>query len=114
MDKPIGDVAEIEQALGMSLESLEGVSGRLLLTCAEAAEVLRVSRSKLYDLIRRGEVVSVMIGGSRRVPREGLARYLRLLTEQGTAAADERRDQWRVPARPEWSDGGRRGQSLPG
>ena len=55
----------------------------LLLTPEEAASELRIGRSRMYDLIKRGEVVSVRVGGSRRVIRESLNAYIRrLLAEQ--------------------------------
>ena len=41
---------------------------RLLLSPEEAAEVLGVGRSRIYDLMRRRELVSVRIGKCRRVP----------------------------------------------
>jgi excisionase family DNA binding protein len=40
---------------------------KLLLTPREAAEVLSVSRSKLYQLLAAGELQSVRIDGCRRV-----------------------------------------------
>ncbi|MBO2531093.1 MAG: hypothetical protein CW348_14800 [Thermobifida sp.] len=39
---------------------------RLLLTVPEAARVLAISRSKLYELLASGAVRSLRIGGSRR------------------------------------------------
>ena len=41
---------------------------KLLLTIPEAADRLGVGRSHLYELLRRGEIVSVRLGRSRRVP----------------------------------------------
>ncbi len=45
---------------------------RILLTVTEAAQRLAVGRSQLYELLRRGEIVSVRIGRSRRVPVRAL------------------------------------------
>ncbi|QOS60393.1 excisionase family DNA-binding protein [Thermobifida fusca] len=39
---------------------------RILLTVPEAARVLAISRSKLYELLVSGAVRSLRIGGSRR------------------------------------------------
>ena len=72
-----------------------------------------VSRGKLYDLIRRGEVVSVRIGGSRRIPREGLECYLRDLTEAAAVAAQERRQDWSAHGPRQPVSAGLRGLSLP-
>ena len=41
---------------------------KLLLTTTEAAQALGICRSKIYQLIRSGQLDSVRIGGSRRVP----------------------------------------------
>lgn len=59
----------------------------LMLTPEEAAAELRIGRSRMYDLIRRGEVVSVLVGGSRRVVRESLQAYVdKLVAEQAGAS----------------------------
>jgi excisionase family DNA binding protein len=49
---------------------------KLLLTPNEAAEALSISRSKLYELLARGEVESVLIGASRRIPVSALERFI--------------------------------------
>ena len=45
---------------------------KLLLSPSEAAERLSMGRSKIYELMRRGEIRSVKIGGCRRIPRAAL------------------------------------------
>lgn len=48
----------------------------------EVARALRVGRTKVFDLIRAGELVSIKIGGSRRVPASSVQAYLsRLIAE---------------------------------
>ena len=49
---------------------------KLLLTPEEAAEVIGVSRSKVYDLMRTQELESVRIGGSRRVPTAAIEEFV--------------------------------------
>lgn len=49
---------------------------RYLLRVDEAAVMLGTSRSKLYALISAGEVPSVKLGGSRRVPVEALKAWI--------------------------------------
>jgi excisionase family DNA binding protein len=56
---------------------------RLLLTPHEAAEALKVSRTKVYDLMRSGRLRSVKLGGSRRIPVEALAELVADLTNAG-------------------------------
>jgi excisionase family DNA binding protein len=59
---------------------------RLLLTVPEAAEALAISRSKLYELLASGAIISVRIDGSRRIPLTALEEYVaRLLTERTAA-----------------------------
>jgi excisionase family DNA binding protein len=55
---------------------------KLLLRPEEAAEVLSIGRSRLYELIGRGELASVRIGRSRRVPARDLVRYVEQLREE--------------------------------
>ena len=48
----------------------------LLLTVIEAAQVLNLSRSLMYDLVLSGQVFSLKIGRSRRVPVSELHAYI--------------------------------------
>jgi excisionase family DNA binding protein len=57
----------------------------LLLTVEEAARLLSVGRPKMWRLVMSGEVLSVKIGASRRIPKSALDDYIRqLLGEAGT------------------------------
>lgn len=49
---------------------------RLTVTVDYAADALDVGRSKVYDLVRRGELRMVDIGGMRRVSGESLRRLV--------------------------------------
>lgn len=53
----------------------------LLFTAEEAAEILKISRCKVYDLLRNQDLRSVKIGGSRRIPRASLEEYVARLLE---------------------------------
>lgn len=46
----------------------------LLLTTKEAASILRVNRTKLYDLIKGGVIPGVRIGADWRIPIECIER----------------------------------------
>ncbi|WP_412743472.1 helix-turn-helix domain-containing protein [Krasilnikovia sp. MM14-A1004] len=48
----------------------------VVLTVEEAAEMLKVGRTTVYDLIRTGDLRSVMIGRLRRIPYTGVLAYL--------------------------------------
>jgi excisionase family DNA binding protein len=57
---------------------------KLLLTPVEAAEVLSISRSKLYELIGQGRLTTIRIDTSRRVPRETLVEFISHLRGEET------------------------------
>ena len=48
----------------------------VLLTVEEAAELLRLGRTRTFELVMRGNIQSVKIGRRRLVVREGLGRYV--------------------------------------
>ena len=54
---------------------------RLLLTPEDAADLLSIGRSKLYELIGDGRLASVRIGASRRVPMSALVEFVEGLQE---------------------------------
>lgn len=58
---------------------------KLLLTPKEAAEVLGIGRSKLYELLRAGAIQSVKIDGCRRVPQTALHEYVERLRREAAA-----------------------------
>lgn len=60
---------------------------RLLYRPAEAAEALGVSRSKMYELMNRGDIPWVLVGHSRRVPVDALRQLIGTAT---TGARDAR------------------------
>jgi excisionase family DNA binding protein len=51
-------------------------AGPLLLKVAEAAELLGISRSTMYQLIGSGQVKVLHIGRAARVPRQELVRLV--------------------------------------
>lgn len=56
----------------------------LLLTVVDAAQQLRLSRSKVYELIADGELPSVRIGHSRRITMADLADFVARHSENST------------------------------
>jgi excisionase family DNA binding protein len=50
--------------------------GRVLLRPEEVAEVLSIGRSTVFQLMRAGELRSVKIGKSRRVPVDAVTEYV--------------------------------------
>ncbi|MFK0236458.1 helix-turn-helix domain-containing protein [Streptomyces vinaceus] len=53
----------------------------------EAATVLRIGRSMVYEQIRLGRLRSITIGRRRLVPPEYVAEYIALLKRESQAAA---------------------------
>lgn len=62
-----------------SPEFSNGQPEGLLLTVEEAAERLRLGRTLVYRLISSGQLESVKVGRSRRVPAECLSEYVSAL-----------------------------------
>jgi excisionase family DNA binding protein len=49
---------------------------KLLLTPAEVAATLGIGRTRVYEMLARGELPQMRIGRSIRVPRHALARWV--------------------------------------
>ena len=49
---------------------------RLVVTIAEAAKLLGISRSFAYELVKRGELDVVRLGRRQLVPKESLSRLM--------------------------------------
>ena len=49
---------------------------KLLYTIPEVTEMLSIGRTRIYDLIRTGDLHSVLIGTSRRVPAAALDDFI--------------------------------------
>ena len=64
-------------------ESMSGGREQLLLRPAEAADVLGVGRSKLYELIAQGVIPTVRVGSRLRIPVEELRNWVRQETAKG-------------------------------
>lgn len=60
---------------------MDMIMDKLLLSPHEAADVLGVGRSRVYDLMRSHQVSSVKIGRSRRIPAEALRSYVETLAK---------------------------------
>ncbi len=52
------------------------VPDRIAVTPDEAAWLLGVSRSRIYELLNAGDLPSVKIGRSRRIPRQALVDFV--------------------------------------
>ena len=54
-----------------------GGGQRLLYRPGEAAEILGLSRSKVYELLASGELASVTIGSVRRISAQALVDFVK-------------------------------------
>ncbi len=50
---------------------------RLLYDPREAARLLSISRTKVYELMASGQLSSVRIGHCRRIPAEAMRRFIK-------------------------------------
>ena len=66
------------------MQSSTGDGVVILLTVDEAARALRLGRSRMYELLRAGEVSSVKIGSARRVAVSELEAYAARLQTEGS------------------------------
>jgi len=60
---------------------------QVLLRIPEVCAALGLSRTVVFDLLRRGELNSVRIGRARRVPTAALQDYVRRLLGEQSAGA---------------------------
>jgi excisionase family DNA binding protein len=51
----------------------------LLMTVEEAAELLRLGRTRMYELVMSGRIVSVKVGRRRLIPRKSLEEFVESL-----------------------------------
>jgi excisionase family DNA binding protein len=58
----------------------------MLLKPEEVADYLNVGRSKVYELMRAGDLESVRIGTCRRVPRAAVDAYIESLRDRLVAS----------------------------
>jgi len=54
---------------------------RLLLTAEEVAEVLHISRTRVFALVAAKEITSVKIGNLRRIPVDAVREYAARLVQ---------------------------------
>jgi excisionase family DNA binding protein len=52
----------------------------------EAAEQLGMGRTKVYELVAKGELASIQIGKSRRIPVQAIRDYIAERTQEAVKA----------------------------
>jgi len=72
---------EVSWRKGVKVEWFKG--REVLLTPEASAKELSISRAHLYRLLARGEIKSVLVGRSRRIPFRAIEQYVEhLMSEQ--------------------------------
>jgi excisionase family DNA binding protein len=59
---------------------------RLLYRVREAAQILAVSQSKMWEIVLRGDIDSIKLDGARRITRDAIDAYVARLSGGGDAA----------------------------
>lgn len=57
---------------------------QVLFTVDGVAEMLHLGRTKVYELLRSGDIASVSIGSARRIPSAAVDEFIERLTGTGT------------------------------
>jgi excisionase family DNA binding protein len=68
----------------ISVNTVDTPSARLLYRVSEAAEVLSLSRSVVFDLMRMGRLRSVKEGRTRLIPLSAMREYVTLLEREAS------------------------------
>lgn len=58
----------------------------LLMTVEEAADLLRLGRTRMYELVMSGQIVSVKVGRRRLIPRKSLEDFVDGLIDEQVSA----------------------------
>lgn len=75
IENGVNEAEDSQQAGGVSAPQ------RLLLRVGEAAQILGICRSKVYELLYAGSLPSVKLGSSRRIRFSDLESFVRELEE---------------------------------
>ena len=70
-----------------SVPTIPSVSAALLYTIQDVMVLLRLSKTQIFDEIRRGRIQSVKVGRARRVPAQSLTDFVALLIEEAREVA---------------------------
>jgi excisionase family DNA binding protein len=65
------------------------MADRLLYRPEEVAEILSLGKSKIFQLLRSGEIASISCGRARRVPRQALEQWLHERIDVATVSREQ-------------------------
>lgn len=69
----------------MATQTLASVPERLMYTVPEAVQRVGLPRTRVYAAIAAGDIFSVKVGRSRRIPARALEEYVARLCEEQSA-----------------------------
>ena len=72
---------EVRRVIAETQRSGAQANGPLLVSVAQAGELLSLGQTEVYRLIQQGEIASCKIGRARRVVAASLGEYVRRLRE---------------------------------
>jgi excisionase family DNA binding protein len=70
-----------------SVPTSPAVPAALLYKIPEVMTLLRLSKTQVFEEIRRGRIQAVKVGRARRVPAQSLTEYVALLIEEAQEVA---------------------------
>lgn len=62
---------------------------QLLFRPAQAGEALAISRSRVYELVKAGQLRAVRVGSAIRIPRDALDAFISALPDAQDGFSDE-------------------------
>jgi excisionase family DNA binding protein len=71
----------MDASTDIETEGATNAACQLLLTPEQAAVTLAICRTKVYELMGRGQLESVRIGSSRRIPMAAVVEFVQRLRE---------------------------------
>jgi excisionase family DNA binding protein len=74
-------------AVSTEVTTIPPVPTALLYTIPEVMTLLRLSKTQVFDELRRGRIQSVKVGRARRVPAQCLTDFVALLIRESQEAA---------------------------
>jgi excisionase family DNA binding protein len=86
-----GDRSALIQGMIENAHETERPNGVLLLTMIEAARVLSIGRTTMYELVGTGDLDVVHIGRSARVPVAALEQYVERRRAEGATVRPARK-----------------------
>jgi len=90
----IDTLIELDNSAATTIEHSPALHLPLLLNAVEAGRMLSISRAKVLELAARGQVPSLKVGGSVRIPRDALVAWIAEWTDSIRTSRSSRVPEW--------------------